>query len=283
MADHTRNMAAGKRTHKRLIASFAPASLLKQGVSRLRLGKHQTAKRDAERRQELAHIARVAMLGGLTTSLAHELNQPLAAILSNAQAGTHLLDAAHPDTSELRAILDDVAADARRAGEVIRHLRSLLQNGQPKRQPLDLNEVIGDAIRLTHSEALLAEITVSPDLAPSLPSILGDRIQLQQVILNLLMNGFDALKGTSDRARCVRIGTRSLARKTVEVAVSDNGGGIAPDKLESAFEPFVTEKPAGMGVGLSICRSIVQAHGGRIWASNNTEWGATVRFVLPAR
>ncbi len=282
MADQARNMTAGRRTNKRPIASVACSSPLGRDTARLDVGKRRSLECEAERkRQDLAHIARVAMLGGLTTSLAHELNQPLSAILSNAQAAKHLLDAPQMDTGELRAILDDVAADARRAGEIIRHLRSLLQNGQLKRQPLDLNELIGEAVRLTHSEALLAEITVSPELAPALPLILGDRVQLQQVILNLLLNGFDSLKTITDRARRVRIGTRSLARKTVEVEVADNGTGIAPDKIERAFEPFVTDKPAGMGLGLSICRSIVNAHGGRIWARNNIGYGATFRFVLP--
>jgi two-component system sensor kinase FixL len=236
-----------------------------------------------ERRNELAHLSRVAMLGELSGALAHELNQPLAAILSNAQAASRFLDSGAVDLNEVRSILADIAEDDKRAGEVIRRLRGLLKKEDRIQQaPLDLNEVVMEVLKLVRSDVLNRNVVVDMDFAPALPQVLGDRVQLQQVVLNLVVNGCDAMENNPVRDRRLIVRTEPVDGNRVEVTVADCGVGIAPDQLERVFEPFVTTKGTGMGLGLAVCRAIVNAHGGRIWATTNPYCGASFHFEVPA-
>ena len=235
----------------------------------------------ARQRDELAHLSRVAMLGELSGSLAHELNQPLTAILSNAQAAQRFLAQNPPRVDKLTEILIDIVKSDHRAGAVIQRLRSLLRKEEAERHPLDINEMVEESLHLMRSDLLNRHVTVRPVLAESLPAVSGDRNQLQQVLLNFVMNGCDAMEGMDvDRRLLVR--TRTTAQGNVEIAVADRGTGIPVADLERIFEPFVTSKSKGMGLGLAICRSIVDAHGGRLWASNNPDRGATLHVELPA-
>jgi two-component system sensor kinase FixL len=230
---------------------------------------------------ELAHAARVMVMGELAASLAHELNQPLAAILSNAQAAQRFLAAAPLDLDEVRAVLTDIVADDQRAGEVIQRLRRLLTRGELERLPLDLNEVIREVVRLIHSEAVIKSVTVVLNLEAELPPVPGDRVQLQQVLLNLLINGVEAMSAVEDRPRQLLIGSHRHGARDVLVAVRDVGIGLDPEQAERIFDSFYTTKPDGMGLGLSISRSIIEAHGGRLWATANAGYGTTVQFTPP--
>jgi PAS domain S-box-containing protein len=231
-------------------------------------------------RDELAHAGRIATMGEMAAALAHELNQPLAAILSNAQAAKRFLSAANPDLEEFREILDDIVDDDARAGEVIRRIRSLVKKGASDSRLLDLNTILEEVIGLLHSDAVIRGIVVQQQLESDLPNILGDRIQLQQVLLNLLLNAFDAMRDGLSRDRVVNIGSRHVDSEVV-VTVSDRGPGIPADDMDRLFEPFRSTKPGGLGMGLSISRSIVASHGGRMWAENNIARGATFGFGLP--
>jgi PAS domain S-box-containing protein len=245
-----------------------------------------TARKHAElelgqRHNELAHLARVAVMGELTASLAHELNQPLTAILSNVQTVLRLLDDPAPDVKEIREILGDIVSDNQRAGEVIRSLRNMLKKRELKFEALDLNSVILEVAGLIHSDALIKHVSVALQLDPDLPGVRGDRIHLQQLMLNLAINAFDAMTDIPAGERSLNISTTRMDARSVQVAVQDSGTGIPPDQLEKAFEPFFTNKSHGLGMGLAICRSIVQTHGGRVWATNNDDRGMTFRFILP--
>ncbi|WP_437613796.1 ATP-binding protein [Sorangium sp. So ce834] len=230
--------------------------------------------------EELAHLNRVSAMSELAASIAHELNQPLAAILSNAQAARRLLGQAPPDIAEARAALDDIAADGRRAGKVIDRMRAMLRKGELSAVALDLGELVREVARLLASAALLAGATVRIELAPGLPRVRGDGIQLQQVLLNLLVNALDAVSRRPPEARLVVVRART-AGGGVELSVADSGEGIPPADLERIFEPFFTSKAHGLGVGLAISRSIVEAHGGRLWAERGPGQGATFRCALP--
>jgi PAS domain S-box-containing protein len=234
----------------------------------------------AAQRHELAHLNRVAVLGELTGALAHELSQPLAAILSNAQAARRVLDGEAMDVPELRATLDDIIRNDRRAGAVIDRLRTLLKKGTIVRQPLNLNEVAREVLDLTRSDFLARRVTVTTRLASSLPPVLGDRVQLQQVVLNLVLNACDAMEGTSPRERSLILETATDG-EFVGVAISDCGVGIPANQLNAVFEPFVTFRPQGLGLGLAISRSIVMSHGGHITAENNPDRGVTLRCRFP--
>jgi two-component system, LuxR family, sensor kinase FixL len=236
----------------------------------------------ARQRDELAHLARVATLGELAGSLAHELNQPLMAILSNAQAAQRFLAHNPPRFDKLAEILTDIVNNDRRAGAVIQRLRSLLRKEETQRQTLDINDVVDESLRLMRSDLLNRQVTMSTDLAEALPAVSGDRNQLQQVLLNVVMNGCDAMVDRTVHRRLL-VRTRMTARGKVEVAVVDSGAGIPSADLERVFEPFVTTKSHGLGLGLAICRSIVEAHGGRLWATNNADRGATLHCELPAK
>jgi two-component system, LuxR family, sensor kinase FixL len=213
-------------------------------------------------------------------SLAHEINQPLMAILGNARAAQRFMACENPDLIELRAIVSDIVEDDKRAGEIIHRLRTLLRKGEVQRGPLDVNNVVTDVLRLTRNELMNRGVVASTELAPNPPSLLGDRIQLQQVLLNLVMNSCDAMDGNGGSHQLI-VRTQVADGAGVEVSVSDSGRGIPAADLERIFEPFVTSKEHGMGLGLSVCRTIVAAHGGRLWAESVDGRGATLRFALP--
>jgi signal transduction histidine kinase/integral membrane sensor domain MASE1 len=236
---------------------------------------------DAQRsRQELAHVARVSSMGELTASLAHQLNQPLTAIMSNAQAARRLL-ASSPDVHELRDIMSDIVDDARRAGEVIQRLREFLRKGQFEMLPLDINAAIRNVVNLVHSDAVIRNVTVVVDLDGHSPTVLGDRVQLQQVMLNLLVNAMEAI-GDGQADRVVRVSCDRTDGRDVRIRVRDTGVGLTEDAEYHAFDPFFTTKAQGMGVGLSIARSIIERHGGTIQARNDAALGTVVEFTLPA-
>ena len=235
----------------------------------------------AAQRHELAHLNRVGMLGELIGALAHELSQPLAAMLSNAHAARRLLDAPALDVPELRATLDDIISNDKRAGAVIDRLRTLLKKGTSVRQPVNLSDVAREVLDLTRSDLLARRIVVSTKLACSPPPVLGDRVQLQQVMLNLVLNACDAMDECSPRDRTLVLET-AVDGEFVDIAIADCGVGIPANQLNAVFEPFVTFRPQGLGLGLAISRSIVLSHGGSISAENNPDRGVTLRCRLPA-
>src|SRR5882762_2192934 len=236
----------------------------------------------ARQRQELTHLARVTSLGELSSSLAHELTHPLTAILSNAQAAQRFLANDDVDLNELREILNDIVAEDQRAGEVIHRLRLLLKKGEPQKHcdDVDVNEVARDVLKLMRNDLINQNVTVDTDLAQNLPAIRADRVQLQQVVLNLLLNACEAMIDSDASERQLLI-TSKLENGAVRISVTDRGGGIPEEKLEQVFERFFTTKKEGMGLGLSICRSIINEHEGKIWATKNADCGATFHFSLP--
>jgi PAS domain S-box-containing protein len=239
---------------------------------------------EAERRRsldEIAHLNRVAAMGELTASLAHELNQPLAAILSNAQAANRFLNRESPNLAQVRECLTDIVADDKRAGEVIKTLRALLRRGESHASLVDLNEVVRDAIRLLGTDAMLRHASVKFEPLPDLRPVLGDRTQLHQVVLNLIVNGLEATAERPPDNRWVLVRTAESEGGGVQLTVEDSGKGIAESDLARVFEPFHTTKQEGLGMGLSISRTILQAHGGHIWADNSGEHGAIVHCMLP--
>lgn len=242
--------------------------------------KHAEAE-TARLREKLAYMARVATMGELAASLAHEINQPLAGILSNAQAAAHLLKQKPPDLQEIHDTLNDIIADDKRAGEVIRRLRNMFKKGATQHEPLNINELIRQVAGFVRSDAQAKKIALALDLESGLPDIAGDQIQLQQVVLNLTLNGFEAMSETELRQRRLLIRTSRPEPATVEVSVSDTGTGLEEDIRAHMFEPFFTTKTHGLGMGLAISRSIVEAHGGTIRAAANSGRGITVHFTLP--
>ena len=235
-----------------------------------------------QHREELAHVTRVAMMGELTTSLAHEISQPLTAILSNAEAAQRFLSHASPDISEVRQILEDIIRDDRRANDVVRKVRALVKKEKLRDEPLDLNEVILAVIDLIRADSLLQGLSIATDLSPRLAVIRGDGIQLQQVILNLILNGASAMRNSPSGQRKIIVRTAMLDSRTVKTFVTDFGTGIDENHIDRLFEPFYTTKPEGLGMGLSISQTIIKAHGGTMEARNNREGGATFAFSLPA-
>jgi PAS domain S-box-containing protein len=246
------------------------------------ISERRRVEEEAERqRQELAHVSRLTVMGELAASLAHELNQPLTAILSNAQAAQRFLAADGGNTQEVQAILEDIVADDKRAGEVIRGLRGLLKRGDLEFASVDLNSEIRSVIQLVRGDAIMRNVSIILELDPDLPPVRGDRVQLQQVVLNLVVNGLEAFGETGTGERTLVVRTERAAEHTVRVAVRDAGSGIPLERLRRMFEPFYTTKREGLGMGLSICRSILERHGGRLWATNNPNRGATLHFSLP--
>jgi len=232
-------------------------------------------------RDEIAHLNRVAAMGELTASLAHELNQPLAAILSNAQAANRFLNREAPDLAQVRECLTDIVADDKRAGEVIRTLRVLLRKGESQASLVDLNEVVTEAIRLLRTDAMLRHASVKFEPLPALRLVLGDRTQLYQVVLNLIVNSLEATAERPPSDRWVFVRTAESDGDRVQLTVEDSGKGIAEGNLARVFDPFFTTKQEGLGMGLSISRTIVQAHGGRIWAENSARHGVVFHCTLP--
>jgi two-component system, LuxR family, sensor kinase FixL len=232
-------------------------------------------------RQEIAHVGRVSMMSQLASSLAHEINQPLGAILRNAEAAELFMQSGSPDLDEIRAILVDIREDDQRAGKVIDRMRGLLKKHDLDTRPLDVQELVGDVAALLRADAAVRQVDLNLDVPSDLPFVRGDRVHLQQVLLNLILNGMDALNGARREDRCVSVTARLDGSQSVEIAVSDAGHGIPADKLTHVFEPFFTTKPNVMGMGLPISRTIIEAHGGRLWAENNNGGGAAFRFTLP--
>jgi len=222
----------------------------------------------------------VRTLGGFALSLAHELNQPLSAILTNAQAARRFLASPNPPIDEIRAIIDDIDADDRRAGELIHGMRALLNHHDVEMACFDLNDVVRDVARLVHGDCLLRRVALVLDLEAPLPAVRCDRVQIEQVLLNLIVNGFEAMQETVTVERRMIIRSRSDGARCV-VSVRDAGTGIPASSFERLFDQFFSTKPEGLGMGLSIARSIIGAHGGRIWATNNTDLGATFHIALP--
>jgi len=232
---------------------------------------------------ELAHANRVLTTGQLAASIAHEVSQPIAAALTNANTARRWLGAEPADLEEVRQALDRIIRDGERARDVIGRIRALVRKAPPLTDQLDINETMREVIAFTRGELRSNGTSLQTRLADGLPPVLGDRIQLQQVMLNLILNAVEAMSGSTDTARKLLIRTEQDGSGVVLVAVEDSGPGLNPDGLDQLFDPFYTTKPGGMGMGLSICRSIIEAHGGRVWAVANTSQGATFQFTLPQR
>jgi len=232
---------------------------------------------------ELAHVTRVTAMGELAASIAHEVTQPLTGIVTNGNACLHWLAGAPPNIEKARTAVDRIIRDSDRASEVIHNIRALAQKAPPRREPVDLNDLISRTLTLASSEMTLSQIELQTELAVELPSVLGDRVQLQQVLLNLIMNAIEAMSSITNCARVLTI--RSELRQapaTVAVEVRDSGMGLDPQRADRLFDAFFTTKPQGMGMGLSICWNILSAHGGRLSSANNADQGATFEFTLPA-
>jgi signal transduction histidine kinase len=235
-----------------------------------------------EMQSELAHANRVATMGQLTASIAHEIKQPIAAARINAAAALRFLDKSPPDVAEVREALTCIVNDADRASDVVDRIGSLIKKAPPRKEVVDLNAAILEVTALTHSEAVKTGVTVGTQLAGELPRIQCDRVQLQQVMLNLIVNAIQSMSGVEDGNRELHISTVSIEPEGVCVAVRDTGHGLRPESLPRLFEPFYTTKPDGMGMGLSICRSIIEAHGGRLRATRCEPRGALFQFTIPA-
>jgi C4-dicarboxylate-specific signal transduction histidine kinase len=244
------------------------------------------AKRAAEELHEvqaaLAHVTRVTTLGELTASIAHEVNQPLAAVVTNGEACLRWLDRKLPDLDAARRSVESVINDGNRASEVIRRVRALAKKTDPQMAPLDINDVVNEVIALVQREVFSHRVLLRTELAPALPEVLADRVQLQQVLINLVINGIEAMQPLTDRPRQLVIRSRQDEADQVLVTVTDSGVGISAENADQLFNPFFTTKSDGLGMGLSICRSIIEAHGGRLSASGNVEPGATFQLALPS-
>jgi C4-dicarboxylate-specific signal transduction histidine kinase len=229
---------------------------------------------------ELAHVNRFSTAGELTASIAHEINQPLGSIMTNAETAQAILESPSPDIAELNEIVADILRDDRRASEVIRRMRSLLTKAPFELKSLDLNDLVRETVEFLSALAIARKVELVSVITPDAIPILGDRIQLQQVILNLVVNGIDAMRDTPRENRIISVRT-SRVENFAQLSVSDRGSGIPEDKLKEVFEPFFTSKAEGMGMGLSIARTIIEAHHGLISAKNRDHGGATFRIKLP--
>jgi len=234
-------------------------------------------------REELTHVSRITTIGTLAGALAHEINQPLTAIMSNAQTAKRYLDTEKPNLKELREILFDIVDDTSRSSDVVHQLRDFMKKGEIDAIPLSINDTIEEVVTLTHRDAENRNIDIKLDTRENLPEVMGEKVQLQQVILNLVINGFDAMMYQEAGSRELVIRTELDNNNHIHVSVRDTGIGIEEEKLEQIFEPFVSTKPEGMGLGLSINRYIINAHNGQMWAANNPDHGATIHFALPAK
>jgi PAS domain S-box-containing protein len=235
-----------------------------------------------EAQLELAHANRVATMGQLTASIAHEVNQPLAAVVANAEACLGWLRRRTPDLDAACSSVEWIIADGNRASEVIRRVRALANKTSLEKVPLDVNDVVRETIPLVQRELISHQVLLRMELAPTLPMILGDRVQLQQVIINLVMNGIESMQSVTDRPRELVVRSRQDETQQVLVSVADCGVGISAENADRLFTAFFTTKSSGMGMGLSICRSIIDAHGGRLWATTCEPRGALFQFTIPA-
>ncbi len=234
-----------------------------------------------EAQAELARVTRISAMGALAASISHEVNQPLAAVVTNADACMMWLSTEPPNIEEARAAVDAIAQQGTRASEVVRHVRAMFTKATPERTKVQVNDLIREVSVLIEGAALRNQVALQTELGADLPATMGDRVQLQQVIVNLILNGIEAMSEVADRPR--RLVIRSTIENAAEVLVTvrDSGVGIAPQDEKRIFDAFFTTKAQGMGMGLSICHSIIEAHGGRLWASSNGDHGATVHFTLP--
>jgi C4-dicarboxylate-specific signal transduction histidine kinase len=271
------------------MASFDATA--KEGVSfvldlserkRMEAEARENERRYHEVQLELEHANRIAMMGHLSASIAHEINQPIAATITNAQAAFRWLDRRPPHLEEVRQALARITRDNNRAGEVIARIRGLTSKSPPRGDRFGINEAIREVIELTRGEALKHSVSVGMDLADGLPLIEGDRVQLQQVMLNLVMNALEAMSDVSNGARQLLVSTWTTEVGDVLVTVKDTGPGLAPASAERVFDAFYTTKPTGLGMGLSICRSIIEVHGGQLWVTANLPRGAIFQFTVPA-
>jgi PAS domain S-box-containing protein len=250
---------------------------------RAEAGARESERRYREIEMDLAHANRAATMGQLTASIAHEVKQPIAATVTNAQAALRWLACEPPDLEEVRQALAHIVQDGIRAGEVVGGIRDLVKKAPPREDRLEINPAIREVIELTRGETVKNGVSVQTELADGLPLILGDRVQLQQVMLNLIINAVEAIGGASEGPRELLISSGKAGTDDVHVAVRDSGPGVPATGLERLFEPFFTTKPGGLGLGLSICRSIIQTHGGQFWATPNSPRGAIFQFTLPAQ
>jgi two-component system, LuxR family, sensor kinase FixL len=242
----------------------------------------QTELQVLEKSRQVSQLSRAAVLGELSGAFAHELNQPLTSILGNAEAALQLLTRGPADLSEIRSILQDIVDDNMRASEVLQRLRALLVRGETQKQSVDLNMIVHEVLGIAKGDLISRNISAMTQLDPKLPRIFADRVEMQQVVLNLTINGCEAMMSVPPANRTLTLATRYLQSKgTVELSVADRGPGIAADNIDRVFQPFVTTKKHGMGLGLAICRSIVEAHNGRIWAENAEDGGAVFRVNMP--
>jgi C4-dicarboxylate-specific signal transduction histidine kinase len=235
-----------------------------------------------EARDTLLRVTRLSTMGELSASIAHEVNQPLGAILANSQACLRFLAEPAPNFGEVKEAVEEMIGDCRRASEVLRRVRALGKNAPPERKPLDISDAIGEVLALTQQALRRYEVTLRTELAPNLPLVQADRIQVQQVVLNLVMNAIEAMRETNHYPRLLRLKSESDEHGNVIVTVADNGAGFDAAHLEHIFDAFFTTKAEGMGMGLSICKSIVHAHGGRLSAAAGAPHGAVFCFSLPA-
>ncbi|MEA3040461.1 MAG: two-component system, LuxR family, sensor kinase FixL [Sphingomonadales bacterium] len=270
----------GSRWSVRRDAWGRPAAILETNNDVTERNRGEEALREAQ--AQLSHVARVTTMGALTSSIAHEVNQPLAAIVANANAGLRWLAGDPPNVDEARATLENIVRDGHRSSEIIGRMRELLKKGTAATAPVDLNGVIEDTVPLVLGEVRRHGIRLRTDLARDLPPVPGDRVQLQQVMLNLMMNGIEAMREVADRPRELLIRSRLDESATPVIAVEDAGAGLDTQAMERVFEAFYTTKAEGMGMGLAICRLIIEAHGGRLWASANEPQGAAFQFTIPS-
>jgi C4-dicarboxylate-specific signal transduction histidine kinase len=233
-------------------------------------------------RTELARVVRITTIGGLTSSIAHEVNQPLAAVVANADACVAWLSRADPNFAEARAAAERTIQGATRASEVIVRIRSLISKATPERAQVRINETIQEALSLADGQAFRNNVSVIAELAPDLPAVSGDAIQLQQVTLNLLMNGIEAMSSVNDRPRKLVVRSELLDFGQIQVSVRDSGVGLSAEVVARLFEPFFTTRSKGIGMGLPTSRSIIEAHGGKLWAEPNDPHGAVFQFTLPS-
>ena len=232
---------------------------------------------------EFARVARVSAMGELVGSIAHELNQPLSAILANAEAALRFMKAGSPDMQEIREILQDIVKDDTRAGQIIRRLRTLLQQRPGLRERVRLDELVEELLPLIRSEAIRARATLTLECAPNLPPVEADPVQMQQVIMNLLTNAIDAVRSSASDGGDIRVSLSCVREKSIMVAVRDDGGGIPAENIGDVFTAFFTTKPSGLGVGLSVCKTIVEAHGGTMSVENLVPRGCSISFVIPLK
>jgi C4-dicarboxylate-specific signal transduction histidine kinase len=235
-----------------------------------------------EAQAELARVTRMSALGALAASISHEVNQPLAAVVTNADACIMWLSCDPPNLEEARLAVDCIAQQGTRASEVVRHIRAMFTKATPERSSVQINELIREVDGLMQAAASRNRVTMTTELATDLPAAIGDRVQVQQVIMNLVLNGIESMGTVADRPRSLVIRSEPVGDDEVLIAVRDSGTGIDPKYERRLFDPFFTTKTQGMGMGLAICHSIIEAHGGRLWASRNSDYGTTFQFTLPA-